>query len=115
MFGPRLFITDLALSKDFAIRERIRLRFEVQAQNAFNHPNLANPNSCIDCSVSSGAGQITDILGGTFAEMRQLQFDARFKLLDLQLRNNTDRYCTIIVTAVDVLTPEGPAAVTWMV
>jgi hypothetical protein len=114
MFGPRLFITDLALSKDFAIRERIRLRFEVQAQNAFNHPNLANPNSCIDCSVSSGAGQITDILGGTLRD-ETAAVRRQIKLLDLQLRNNTDRYCTIIVTAVDVLTPEGPAAVTWMV
>jgi hypothetical protein len=77
MYGPKLFTTDLALSKDFAIRESIRLRFEVQAQNVFNHANLANPSSCIDCSVSSGAGQITDILGGTFAGMRQLQFDFR--------------------------------------
>lgn len=77
MFGPGLFTTDLSLSKEFVIAESTRLRFEVQTQNAFNHPNLANPSSCIDCSVSSGAGQITDILGGTYAGMRQLQFDVR--------------------------------------
>ncbi len=52
------------------------MKLEVQAQNAFNHANLANPtNTCVDCS---GNGQITDILGGTFAGMRQLQFVARF-------------------------------------
>jgi hypothetical protein len=52
------------------------MKLEVQAQNVFNHANLANPtNTCVDCA---GNGQITDILGGTFAGMRQLQFVARF-------------------------------------
>jgi hypothetical protein len=75
-WGPGLFTTDLALSKVFNLYESLTMKLEVQAQNAFNHANLANPtNTCIDCS---GNGQITDILGGTFAGMRQLQFVARF-------------------------------------
>jgi hypothetical protein len=74
--GPGLFSTDLALSKLFPLYESLTMKLEVQAQNVFNHPNLANPtNTCVDCS---GNGQITDILGGTFAGMRQLQFVARF-------------------------------------
>jgi hypothetical protein len=75
-WGPGLFTTDLALSKVFDLYESLSMKLEVQAQNAFNHANLANPsNTCIDCA---GNGQINDILGGTFAGMRQLQFVARF-------------------------------------
>jgi hypothetical protein len=75
-WGPGLFTTDLALSKVFNLYESVSMKLEVQAQNAFNHANLANPsNTCIDCA---GNGQINDILGGTFAGMRQLQFVARF-------------------------------------
>jgi hypothetical protein len=75
-WGPGLFTTDLALSKVFNLYESLTMKLEVQAQNAFNHANLANPtNTCVDCA---GNGQITDILGGTFAGMRQLQFVARF-------------------------------------
>jgi hypothetical protein len=75
-FGPGLFTTDLTLKKIIPIHESINLSLEVQAQNVFNHANLSNPSSCIDCTISSGAGLITDILGGTFAGMRQLQFAA---------------------------------------
>jgi hypothetical protein len=75
-WGPGYFTTDLALSKVFNLYESLSMKLEVQAQNAFNHANLANPtNTCIDCA---GNGQVTDILGGTFAGMRQLQFVARF-------------------------------------
>jgi hypothetical protein len=77
-FGPGLFTGNLTLQKAIPIHESMALNLEVMAQNVFNHANLANPgNTCIDCTVSSGAGQITDILGGTFAGMRELQFDAR--------------------------------------
>jgi hypothetical protein len=74
--GPGYFNTDLALSKVIQLHESLSMKLEVQAQNVFNHPNLANPSgTCIDCA---GNGQITDILGGTFGGMRQLQFAARF-------------------------------------
>ena len=77
-FGPGLFTGDLTLQKAIPIHEAMALNLEVMAQNVFNHANLANPgNTCIDCTVSSGAGEVTDILGGTFAGMRQFQFDAR--------------------------------------
>ncbi len=73
--GPRYFDTDFALSKVINLHESVNMKLEVQAQNVFNHPNLAVPSTtCVDCA---GNGQITDILGGTFGSMRQLQFDAR--------------------------------------
>ncbi len=55
-WGPGLFTTDLALSKVFNLYESLSMKLEVQAQNAFNHVNLANPsNTCVDCA---GNGQI---------------------------------------------------------
>lgn len=81
LWGPGLFTSDFALTKAFTIREDVKLRLQVQAQNLFNHANLAGPNSTIDgvqdASKGQTAGLISDILGGTFAGMRQLQFAAR--------------------------------------
>ncbi len=38
---------DLGLAKWFNIKERVRLQFQVQMFNAFNHPNFGVPNSSI--------------------------------------------------------------------
>jgi hypothetical protein len=42
--GPRTNNIDLALLKDTQVREGVRLRFSVQALNAFNHALLPGPN-----------------------------------------------------------------------
>ena len=42
--GPRTNNVDLALIKDTAIREGMKLRFSAQALNAFNHPLFPAPN-----------------------------------------------------------------------
>jgi len=79
LWGPGLFTADTTLRKEISIHEEAKLSLEVQARNIFNHVNLQNPSSCIDCSASTGAGHITDILGGSsssFGGMRQLQFGA---------------------------------------
>jgi hypothetical protein len=79
LFGPGFFGTDATLRKSITLREDAKLSLEVQSRNVFNHVNLQNPSSCIDCSASTGAGQITDILGGSsssFGGQRQLQFAA---------------------------------------
>jgi len=65
--GPRLWESDLSLSKNVLSRERLKLDLRADAFNVFNHPNLALPNSTIDVS---GAGQITAIQ----VPMRQMQF-----------------------------------------
>jgi len=74
------FFDDLALSKSFAVTERIKAQFRFDAYNVFNHPVLAIPgNQCVDCG--GDAGRITDIENdnspGSPAGMRQLQFGVR--------------------------------------
>lgn len=81
--GPAGFYSDLSLTKNIPITERVKAQFRMDAFNVFNHPvyafsgnNGANP--CIDCSntPSGNNGKITDIEGGT--TMRELQFALRF-------------------------------------
>jgi len=73
VFGPSYNSTDLSLTKTFALTERFKMQFQAIAQNAFNHVNLGNPNTCVDCSWG---GQIAWLANG--AGMRQLEFAARF-------------------------------------
>jgi hypothetical protein len=75
LYGPRYFNTDLAIAKAFDIRERVNAQFRAEFFNVFNHPQLGNPSSCIDCS---GSGQITDI-ASNLGQMRNIQFGVRFQ------------------------------------
>ncbi len=43
--GPFQVRFDMSLAKQFAINERIRLRFEFDAFNVFNHPDFDTPNN----------------------------------------------------------------------
>jgi hypothetical protein len=43
--GPFQVRFDMTLGKTFAIRERYRLRFNVDAFNIFNHPDFDAPNN----------------------------------------------------------------------
>ncbi len=49
--GPATNTTDLALMKDFSLREQFRVQLRGEAFNAFNQVNLGNPTT----NVSSGA------------------------------------------------------------
>jgi hypothetical protein len=77
--GPHAFYDDMAISKTFNITERYKAQFRFDAYNLFNHPVLALPNGCVDCS---NGGQISDIEAdsapGAPIGMRQLQFGVRF-------------------------------------
>jgi hypothetical protein len=81
--GPSGFYSDLSVMKNFAIYERVKMQFRMDAFNVFNHPVYAfsgnnGANNCVDCqntSVSSNNGRITDIEGGS--SMRALQFALR--------------------------------------
>jgi hypothetical protein len=85
--GPRAFFSDLSLSKNFRITERITAQFRFDAYNVFNHPvlgfNSNQGNTCIDCSTNVDAGRIDNIEGdsspGSPIGMRQLQFGLRVK------------------------------------
>jgi Carboxypeptidase regulatory-like domain len=45
LYGPGYENLNFSVFKDFGIWERVRFQFRAEAQNLFNHPNLANPNS----------------------------------------------------------------------
>ncbi len=61
-----------------SLSERITFQATAQAFNVFNHPNLGQPNGCVDCGTSSGL--ITDIVASQDgSSMRRLQFAARFQ------------------------------------
>ena len=70
--GPKLWDSDVSLSKNLLLSERWKLELRGDAFNVFNHVNLGNPSSQID---SSGAGQITYIQ----IPMRQMQFGLHFQ------------------------------------
>ena len=83
--GPRVFYADAAIMKNFAITERVKAQFRMDAFNVFNHPvlgfnaNQTGSGNCIDCS---GSGQITNIEAdaspGSTTGMRQLEFALKF-------------------------------------
>jgi hypothetical protein len=82
--GPAGFYSDLSVTKDIPITERVKGQFRMDAFNIFNHPVYAfsgnnGANACIDCqntAPQSNNGRITDIEAGT--TMRELQFALRF-------------------------------------
>ncbi len=43
--GPHFTYSDMYVTKNFHVTERVTLRFDAQMFNAFNHPNFALPNS----------------------------------------------------------------------
>jgi Carboxypeptidase regulatory-like domain len=68
--GPSYLNTDLSLFKVFPLRERMKLEFRAEFFNAFNRPQLANPNATIGDSF----GQIQS----TVADNRDVQFGLKF-------------------------------------
>jgi len=66
--GPKNFQSDISLYKEFAITERYKLRFNVDAFNAFNIQGLVNPNT------TDGIQQ----LQSSYWTPRQIQFTGRF-------------------------------------
>ena len=72
--GPRFFNTDLSITKKVFVGEQTRVEFHAQAFNIFNHVNLANPNSCVDCDINTD-GRIFGLAPN--AQMRQWQFGLR--------------------------------------
>jgi hypothetical protein len=57
--GPGTIAAAAGLSKTFALRERVRLRFEATFTNLPNHPNFAAPS--VDVSAPATFGKITSV------------------------------------------------------
>ena len=74
-FGPHFFNTDLALQKNFTIKEKYIAQLRVDGYNAFNHINWGTPNGNITQGGSIGGG--VGVNG--YTNPRQLQFSARFQ------------------------------------
>jgi hypothetical protein len=82
--GPRLFNTDLSLSKRFTIGERHAVLFRAEAYNIFNNVNFGNPSANLNTPASFGMisstvqGQPGAPLGEPFGGPRVLQLAARW-------------------------------------
>jgi hypothetical protein len=62
--GPQFFWSDFYLTKWFPLSERVKLRFEAQFFNVFNHPNFGLPSLVFagipgKPSTQSGFGALT--------------------------------------------------------
>jgi hypothetical protein len=62
--GPQFFWSDLYLTKWFPVTERVKLRFDAEFFNVFNHPNFALPNLVLagipgKPSTQAGFGALT--------------------------------------------------------
>lgn len=77
--GPGYWQTDLSLTKSFAFTERFRGTFHWEMFNFFNHVNLGQPNTCVDCSIGTG-GTSGKIEGTAFGStQRRMQFGMRLQ------------------------------------
>ncbi len=92
--GPDFFWSDLYLTKWFPLSERVKLRFDVQCFNVFNHPNFALPSNIYagipgQPSTQTGFGALTSttspptgLLGvglGGDSSPRMIAFQARLE------------------------------------
>jgi hypothetical protein len=62
--GPNFTWSDFYLTKSFALTERLKLRFDTQFFNIFNHPNFGLPNMVLagipgKPSTQTGFGALT--------------------------------------------------------
>jgi hypothetical protein len=70
--GPKYFHIDGTLNKGFAVTDRVRLELKLEAFNAINNMNWANPNMSV---TSSMFGKSTDIYPQDYG--RRLQLGSR--------------------------------------
>lgn len=79
--GPGNWMVDGGVIKRIPLGERFRGQFRMDVFNLFNHmvPGFSSGqgNTCIDCSISSNAGQATSLEFGR--TMRNAQFSLRFE------------------------------------
>ncbi len=72
LYGPKIIVNDLAVTKEVRIRDRARLGFQAEALNVFNHPVFGLANATIQATTF---GQTTTTAVGP----RNLQLRAYFQ------------------------------------
>jgi hypothetical protein len=69
IIGPHLNNWDAGLFKNFQVKERLKVRFEVTAVNIWNHPNYNDPTTNITAAgnvgVISGVGGASQVSGAS--------------------------------------------------
>jgi len=74
--GPTFFSTDMAVTKAFAIWEKVDVKFRMDAFNAFNHITAGNPGGNIE-SIGTITGEGGGCGPGNDCGPRQLEFSLR--------------------------------------
>jgi hypothetical protein len=79
VLGPGYIDTDLSVAKSIHLRESLNLQFRADFFNLFNHVNLGQPDSCVDCQDGS-AGTISSIVSSQDgSSMRRIMLSARIQ------------------------------------
>ena len=78
-YGPGLELFNLALEKQFPIHEGHRLEFKIEAINALNHFNPANPNMTITRDYKTGANT-----NAAFGTIQGAQYQSRRVILSVR-------------------------------
>jgi hypothetical protein len=78
-YGPGLELFNLALQKEFKVRESQRLQFKMEATNALNHFNPSNPNMTLTRNYNTGANT-----NAAFGTIQSAQFQSRRAILSVR-------------------------------
>jgi Carboxypeptidase regulatory-like domain/TonB dependent receptor-like, beta-barrel len=79
VIGPGYIDTDLSIAKSIAIKESLNLQLRADFFNLFNHVNLGQPDSCVDCQ-DGNAGTISSIVASQDgSSMRRIMLSARIQ------------------------------------
>jgi hypothetical protein len=78
-YGPGMELFNLALQKEFRVREGQRLEFKMEATNAFNHFNPANPNLGLTLNYNTGANT-----NAAFGTIQGTQYQSRRAILSVR-------------------------------
>lgn len=79
VLGPGYIDTDLSAAKSIHLTESLNLQFRADFFNVFNHVNLGQPSSCVDCQ-NANAGTISSIVASQDgSSMRRIMLSGRIQ------------------------------------
>ena len=84
LHGPHFFDIDLNLFRNFHVTERATLGIGVQAFNAFNHPNFANPDATIGDPTFGTLGSMVSATTSVYGSF--LGFDSSVRVVQLSAK-----------------------------